>query len=30
MLEEALRLMREDRCFSTLDYRGDLLNQAAA
>jgi hypothetical protein len=30
VLDEALRLMKKNGCFSTLDSRGDLLNQAAA
>jgi hypothetical protein len=30
VIDEALQLMEKDRCFSTLECRGDLLNQAVA
>ena len=30
VIEETLRLMKEDDCFDELDDRGDLLNQAVA
>lgn len=30
VLDETQRLMEKDGCFSTLKYRGDLLNQAVA